>query len=39
MRKRQKMTRQKSKKVFKKTAKAVHKRNLPSSPMRGGIRL
>lgn len=39
MKKRQKMSRGKSRKVFKKGAKRVHKRNNMARPMRGGIRL
>lgn len=36
---RQKMKKSKSKKLFRKTAGATHKKNLRGSPMRGGIRL
>lgn len=39
MRKRHKMGRRKSKKLFKRTARAVHRKNAHASPMRGGIRL
>jgi len=33
-----KLPRKKSKKLFTKTAKAVHPKNMASGPMRGGIR-
>jgi len=36
---RKKMTRKGSKKLFSRTAKKVHGKNLTASPMRGGIRL
>jgi len=39
MRRRQKMKRKKSKKLFTKTAKHSHKKNARSRVMRGGIRL
>lgn len=42
MKKRVKLSKKKSKKIFTKTAKAVHKKNVPparTAPMRGGIRL
>jgi hypothetical protein len=39
MRKRSKMKRSSSKKLFRKTAKTTHKKNLTTNPMRGGIRL
>lgn len=39
MRKRQKMSRGKSRRVFTRTAKKTHKRNISSRAMRGGIRL
>ena len=39
MRKRQKMKRRASKKLFTKTARRVHNRNATGRPMRGGIRL
>jgi hypothetical protein len=38
MRKRRPMTRRKSKKLFRKTAERVHKKNGYGRPMRGGIR-
>lgn len=37
--KRKRLTRRKSKKMFKKSAGMTHKKNLRGSPMRGGIRL
>lgn len=37
--KRRKLTRRGSKRLFKKTAVKVHKKNLLSRPMRGGIRM
>lgn len=37
--KRRKMSRKKSRKVFKKSASRVHRKNMPRSVMRGGIRL
>lgn len=39
MKKRFKLSRRKSKRLFQKTAKRVHKRNVHLNPMRGGIRL
>lgn len=40
MKKRQKMSRSGSKKLFRKTASKTHKKNVPKAmPMRGGIRL
>lgn len=39
MRKRRRMSRRKSKKLFRNTARRVHKRNLTSNPMRGGTRM
>jgi len=39
MRKRHKLTRRHSKKLFTKTASRTHKRNVHINPMRGGIRL
>ena len=39
MARRNRMGKKKSRKVFTKTAKRVHKKNLYSNPMRGGIRL
>lgn len=39
MRKRHKMGKKQSKKLFSKTARKVHGRNVHSNPMRGGIRL
>lgn len=40
MKKRSKMTRSGSKKLFSKTASRTHKKNVPKAiPMRGGIRL
>lgn len=38
MRKRHKLGRKHSRKLFTKTAKRVHKRNVHAHPMRGGIR-
>ena len=38
MAKRFKMTRKKSRKLFTRTARRVHKRNMGPNPMRGGIR-
>lgn len=38
-RKRQKLSKKRSKKLFTKTARRVHKRNTPGVTMRGGIRL
>lgn len=37
--KRKRIGRRKSKKMFSKTARRVHKRNLPRNPMRGGHRM
>lgn len=40
MKKRMKMTKASSKKLFRKTASKTHKKNVPRGlPMRGGIRL
>lgn len=39
MRKRKRLHRRLSKKLFSRTARKFHKRNLNTSPMRGGIRL
>lgn len=39
MRKRHKLSRRHSKKLFSKTARRVHSRNVHHNPMRGGIRL
>lgn len=39
MRKRHKMNKKSSKKLFSKTARKVSSRNVSSNPMRGGIRL
>lgn len=39
MAKRSKMTKPRSKKLFTKTAKKVHPKNVRGTPMRGGIRL
>ena len=39
MARRQRMGKKKSRKVFSKTARKTHKKNLYSNPMRGGIRL
>ncbi|QXP08037.1 MAG: hypothetical protein [Arizlama microvirus] len=39
MKKRSKMPMKKSKKLFSKTAKKTHKKNLNNMPMRGGIRM
>jgi len=39
MRKRSKLSGRHSRKLFTKTARRVHGRNVHSSPMRGGIRL
>lgn len=39
MKKRRKLTRKRSKKLFKKTAGRTHRKNLSASPMRGGYRL
>nr|AVQ10236.1 hypothetical protein [Gokushovirinae environmental samples] len=36
---RKKMSRGKSKKLFRRTAKRVHRKNLRARPMRGGIRM
>lgn len=36
---RKKISRKGSKRLFTKTAKGAHRKNIPSSPMRGGIRL
>lgn len=38
MKKRHKLSRKGSKRLFTKTAKKVHKRNVHRMPMRGGIR-
>ena len=37
--KRHKMKKQKSRKLFKKTASVTHSKNVRAAPMRGGIRL
>ena len=37
--KRKRVTKRKSKKLFRKTASRVHPRNVVNAPMRGGIRL
>lgn len=37
--KRRKLGNSKSRKLFSRTASKQHKRNIPSNPMRGGIRL
>nr|QJB20535.1 MAG: hypothetical protein [Microvirus sp.] len=39
MRKRKKVPMKKSKRLFTKTARKVHKKNVNPRPMRGGIRL
>jgi len=39
MKKRSKIPRNKSKKLFRKTASFVHNKNVNATPMRGGIRL
>lgn len=39
MSKRNRVSKRYSRRLFSKTAKRVHKRNLASHPMRGGIRL
>lgn len=39
MRKRMKLRRGKSRRLFKRTAQRVHGKNMRASPMRGGIRL
>lgn len=39
MAKRSKMSKKGSKKLFTKTAKGTHKKNIDTKPMRGGIRL
>lgn len=39
MKKRQKISKQKSKKLFRNTAQKVNNRNQQATPMRGGIRL
>jgi len=39
MAKRSRMSRKGSKKLFKRTARKVHKKNIQTHPMRGGIRL
>jgi hypothetical protein len=36
---RRKMTRRKSRKLFSRTAKRTHRKNIRRTPMRGGIRL
>lgn len=36
---RKKMGRRKSRKLFTRTARKVHKKNITGNPMRGGIRL
>lgn len=36
---RKKMGRRKSRKLFSRTARRTHKRNVQATPMRGGIRL
>lgn len=39
MRKRKKLVKRKSRKLFKKTASRTHVKNVRPAPMRGGIRL
>ncbi|WNK14600.1 MAG: hypothetical protein [Microvirus sp.] len=39
MARRHKMNKRHSKRLFSRTAARTHKRNVPSNPMRGGIRL
>lgn len=39
MAKRRKMSRRRSKKIFRATAGKTHRKNVLASPMRGGIRL
>jgi len=39
MKKPKKIPMKKSKKIFRKTASKTHKKNIPTRPMRGGIRL
>jgi hypothetical protein len=39
MKRRHKLSKRSSRKMFTKHAKKTHKRNLPRVPMRGGIRL
>lgn len=39
MKKRKRLSRKRSKKMFSRSASRTHKRNLSGSPMRGGIRL
>ena len=39
MKKRYKLHKRSSRKLFTKTAKKVHKRNIPARSLRGGIRL
>lgn len=39
MKKRQKMSRKSSRKLFRRTASRTHKKNVGIRPMRGGIRL
>lgn len=39
MRKRKKLPKKYSKKIFTRNAKRVHKKNVRGNPMRGGIRL
>lgn len=39
MKYRKKMTKKRSRKLFTKTAKRVHRKNAMARPMRGGIRL
>jgi hypothetical protein len=39
MKRRRHMTRRRSKRLFTKTAKRTHRRNVHARPMRGGIRL
>ena len=36
---RKRMSRRRSRKYFTKTARKVHRKNIPTNPMRGGIRL
>lgn len=39
MKKRMKLSKRKSKRLFSKTASRTHRKNIPIMPMRGGIRL
>lgn len=39
MKKRMKLSKRKSQKLFRKTASKTHRKNIPIMPMRGGIRL